>query len=332
MAVKFVTNDNLIEFKRKCDILYSKKGEESAPNAVLYVAQSLQDAQKQQARTNIGAQVAGNYITDSQFSIKADRTYVDSELLKKQNVGDYATNSALTDGLAGKQDVGDYATNDSVTSQLKLKQNITDNTLTTTAKDVPGAINELNTALSNIRTDIINEAHFRGYFATNAELQESPANANDYAYSAESGTVWTHNGTAWEDTSEPVPDKTTPLGTKLPVQDGTASAGVSTNAAREDHVHPTDTSRAAQVDFLLHKNDTTSNPHGITPEMIKAYKKPPSGIPKSDLESTIQTALTMAAALPVVSTADNDKILGVVAGTYGLISPMTNDEIDAIFA
>lgn len=35
---------------------------------------------------------------------KADTTYVDAELAKKQTKGDYATNSALTSGLAGKAD------------------------------------------------------------------------------------------------------------------------------------------------------------------------------------------------------------------------------------
>lgn len=33
---------------------------------------------------------------------KADKTYVDTELTKKQPKGDYATNTALTEGLAGK--------------------------------------------------------------------------------------------------------------------------------------------------------------------------------------------------------------------------------------
>lgn len=36
------------------------------------------------------------------ISGKADRTYVDTELAKKQAKGDYATTSALTSGLAGK--------------------------------------------------------------------------------------------------------------------------------------------------------------------------------------------------------------------------------------
>lgn len=38
------------------------------------------------------------------ISGKADKTYVDTELAKKQPTGDYATNSALKTGLAGKLD------------------------------------------------------------------------------------------------------------------------------------------------------------------------------------------------------------------------------------
>lgn len=40
------------------------------------------------------------------ISGKADKTYVDTELAKKQAKGDYATNTALTQGLAGKEDKG----------------------------------------------------------------------------------------------------------------------------------------------------------------------------------------------------------------------------------
>lgn len=42
--------------------------------------------------------------TPVDISGKADKTYVDTELAKKQPTGDYATNSALTTGLAGKLD------------------------------------------------------------------------------------------------------------------------------------------------------------------------------------------------------------------------------------
>ena len=46
------------------------------------------------------------------ISGKADKTYVDTELDKKQPTGDYATNSALTSGLAGKAPAYTYSTTD----------------------------------------------------------------------------------------------------------------------------------------------------------------------------------------------------------------------------
>jgi hypothetical protein len=42
-----------------------------------------------------------------------------------------------------------------------------------------------------------------------------------------------------------------------PLVDGTASAGSSTDYARADHVHPTDTSRASASDLTDHVDDTT---------------------------------------------------------------------------
>lgn len=76
---------------------------------------------------------------------KADTTYVNAELTKKQNKGDYATTSALTSGLAGKankahthavgdvtglqsaldgkQPKGSYATTTALTGALNKKEN-----------------------------------------------------------------------------------------------------------------------------------------------------------------------------------------------------------------
>ena len=46
---------------------------------------------------------------------KADKTYVDTELTKKQPKGDYATNTALTQGLAGKADSSHTHTKSQIT-------------------------------------------------------------------------------------------------------------------------------------------------------------------------------------------------------------------------
>lgn len=49
------------------------------------------------------------------ISGKADKTYVDTELAKKQAKGDYATTSALTSGLAGKADTSHTHTKSQIT-------------------------------------------------------------------------------------------------------------------------------------------------------------------------------------------------------------------------
>lgn len=49
------------------------------------------------------------------ISGKADKTYVDTELAKKQAKGDYATNTALTSGLAGKANSSHTHTKDQIT-------------------------------------------------------------------------------------------------------------------------------------------------------------------------------------------------------------------------
>lgn len=89
-----------------------------------------------------------------------------------------------------------------------------------------------------------------------------------------------YNGTSWvEETSqgkiytfsngltEVNGSVTANLSNDNPNIDGTASAGVSTNISRADHVHPTDTTRASASDFLSHKNDT-ENPHSVTKAQV----------------------------------------------------------------
>ncbi|KAA6383017.1 MAG: hypothetical protein EZS28_021454, partial [Streblomastix strix] len=54
---------------------------------------------------------------------------------------------------------------------------------------------------------------------------------------AESGTVWMFDA-AWYNSGDIVPDQVTPASDALPIVDGTAAAGISTEYSRGDHVHP----------------------------------------------------------------------------------------------
>ena len=106
--------------------------------------------------------------------------------------------------------------------------------------------------IEGLQKQIQEESHFRGYLSTNAKIQALEATPNDFAYSAESGTVWIYDAEqGWQNTSTPVPDKGTPLSNATPLINGIASAGTSEEGARSDHRHPTDTTRASAEDVRL---------------------------------------------------------------------------------
>ena len=75
-------------------------------------------------------------------------------------------------GYAEIPSTAGYYTIPQTNNLLAAKQNITDNTLITTAKTVPSAINENATAIAGLRQDVINTAHFKGFAATAAECMK----------------------------------------------------------------------------------------------------------------------------------------------------------------
>ena len=120
--------------------------------------------------------------------------------------------------------------------------------------------------VEGLQKQIKEEAHFRGYSFTNEEILSSKATPNDFAYSAESGTVWVYDAEdGWEDTGTPVPDQLTPASNATPLVNGVASPGQSEEYARGDHRHPTDTSRAS-VEQL---NGLKSDLENRIPRLIK---------------------------------------------------------------
>lgn len=110
------------------------------------------------------------------ISGKADKTYVDEQLATKQPTGDYATNTALTTGLAGK-------------ANAEHSHAIAD-------------VTDLQTTLNNLNDGKIPKTGNRGALAgysTSAVGTTVDASAKDSQY-ATSGTVTVKNGTtgqAW---------------------------------------------------------------------------------------------------------------------------------------
>lgn len=170
-----------------------------------------------------------------------------------QNTADIRTNAASI--LDNKNNI------------IQNAGNISDNSLAISEVARDTAANTV--AIENFRKEISAKEHFKGYFATNQEIQLLQGFAGDYAYSAESGTKWSFNNstTTWVDTGMVVPDQVIPKTTTVPLMNGEASVGEETNYAAGDHVHPHDTTKANVVDLEAHKVDI-NNPHKVTKDQV----------------------------------------------------------------
>lgn len=209
-----------------------------------------------------GNVITNTYATKTELAGKANTsgTYPDLNVGHSTN-SDSATKAAqdgagnvITNTYATKEENALKADSATVNAAIALKQDITDNTLETTDKTVVGAINENKQAIDGIREDMINADHFKGFAADAAAVQSTPGDANDYIYCIGTGTIWNYGSSGWTDSGKPYPSDATPLATTVPLADGTGAAGTSTNAARSDHVHPTDTSRASAADLTAEIN------------------------------------------------------------------------------
>ena len=126
----------------------------------------------------------------------------------------------------------------------------TENQHATNKQYVDAADENLSNEIKTLRQDIDSKSHFRGYLTT-AEIQSLPNPDNgDYAWSSDTLTVWSYNGSQWVNTGNPVPDQTVPKGETTPLPDAeSGSAGASTSYAAIDHVHPKSDIYASAEEF-----------------------------------------------------------------------------------
>ncbi|KAA6374639.1 MAG: hypothetical protein EZS28_029834 [Streblomastix strix] len=160
----------------------------------------------------------------------------------------YAANNQIVDGMAS-----DYALKIEPNGLLTIKNlkvinfdfvaqinqlinqvNLLQQSIGTTEQDITDIKNDIDT----INQELSRQTHFRGYYLLNSDIQNLPNSANgDFAFSAESGTVWMYDQN-WYNSGDIVPDQVTPASDATPLSDGTATAGISTEYSRGDHVHP----------------------------------------------------------------------------------------------
>ncbi len=187
----------------------------------------------------------------------------------------------------------------------QLQSQITQNTGNISTLET--GLDEANTAIDGLRADIDSKEHFRGYYATTAEvLAITDPSSGDYAYNAQTGTKWVYGLISadtyeWVDTHVEVPDQVTPKSTTTPLMDGTAAVGAENAYAAGDHRHPTDTTRAAASALNEHVADK-NNPHEVTPAQIGAqpagnYVTVENDAAVYDYSGTLQTLSALASAV-----------------------------------
>ncbi|KAA6359183.1 MAG: hypothetical protein EZS28_045290, partial [Streblomastix strix] len=143
-------------------------------------------------------------------------------------------------------------------NQLINEVNQLQSTVGSIDADIVGVKNDIIT----IQQELARQQHFRGYYLLNSYITSLPDSADgDFAFSAESGTVWMYDtaseSSTWYNSGQVVPDQVTPASDAVPLVDsGAGVADISTEYARGDHQHP------LQISSVLPSADTATGEVG----------------------------------------------------------------------
>ncbi|KAA6380328.1 MAG: hypothetical protein EZS28_024146 [Streblomastix strix] len=138
-------------------------------------------------------------------------------------------------------------------NQLINEVNQLQSTVGSIDADIVGVKNDIIT----IQQELARQQHFRGYYLLNTDIQNLSNSADgDFAFSAESGTVWMYDQN-WYNSGDIVPDQVSPASDAVPLVDsGAGVAGISTEYSRGDHQHP------LQISSVLPSADTATGEVG----------------------------------------------------------------------
>ena len=160
---------------------------------------------------------------------------------------------------------------------------------------------ELGTELTSIIEQLAGREHFRGYFATTAEILALDGTNGDFAYSAETLTKWVYSD-GWSDSGVAVPDQLVPKSTTLPLMNGVAAVGSENAYSAGNHVHPSDTNKVDKFQGTANQNKVLTV--GSDGNITLSNQAPATGV-VDNLTST-STSLALSA--------NQGRILNVNAG------------------
>lgn len=187
------------------------------------------------------------------------------------------------------------------------------NDLTTNLADVTGRVGVNENDIATLFQNVNNVERFKGYYLANADITQLQATQGDFAWSAESGTIWIYDESipSWTDSGDPIPDSAIVLSGNLPLTNGEAAPGESTEVSRWDHIHPSDPTKANVEDVPVNISELNNDSGYISASDVAENYVP---------ISTYDALLTRVAAL--------EAILNGVSGFWS----GTQAEYDAIAA
>lgn len=195
-----------------------------------------------------------SYVTINGFSVAIS-----------DNNGDYIRTTQYQD------DRITYQANESTTYTLEFPEKNGTLALTSDvaaeASERESADNALQSDIDGIQQQLSETQHFRGYYETTAQVQSiSNPHSGDYAWNAQTGTVWNYS-TSWSDSGVAIPDQTVPKSTTTPLMDGTATLGSTNTYADGAHRHPTDTTRASVTALNSETESRTSADNNLQSQL-----------------------------------------------------------------
>lgn len=193
------------------------------------------------------------------------------------------------------------------------------NTNTVDIADAVGRIGVNELDIQTLFQSVNDSEHFRGYFLTNAELTQTAATQGDFAWSAESGTIWVYDESipSWTDTGDPIPAEAVTLSNNLPLVNGTADAGNSTEVSRWDHIHPSDPTKADVTDIPTAVSQLTNDSGFISASDVAANYVPLMTYNDlADRVSALEAILSGVTGFWTGTQAEYDAITNKVSGTY----------------
>ncbi|MCC8187426.1 MAG: hypothetical protein LIP08_07935 [Bacteroides sp.] len=232
------------DHRHPTDISRASAAELATTNLVLSGLQNEVSGYQSANDANISALQTDVAVNEAHISSMTDRVATQDTKIYTLT-GDVATHTVEIANLTNRVDSGKTNIGTLQTQTAQLDKDL--DHLTVEVADIDSRVLTNKNDIATLQSQYNKQEHFRGFYLSTVEVTSLKAKAGDYAWNSETGTVWVYDIEipSWTDSGVAIPVQAVFAATALPLQDGVASAGESSDYARGDHRHPTDDTRAS---------------------------------------------------------------------------------------